>query len=247
MILTPLALPADATTAGCELWRIDLDQYIPAAARARLSADEMTRARRFVFEQDRHRYIAAHAALRQLLGRNHRAADELPHFVTGRFGKPALAPASERLHFNLSHSQGSGLVALSTRHELGVDIERVRPMPDALALAEAYFSPAERAALAACPEAQRDRAFFVCWTRKEACLKAVGIGLHLALDGFEVGIEPVAQTVVMTTPDGVEHLRLHSIEDGDGMTAALALRVPRHRPLTTDAEASAAAPMESTP
>ncbi|MGJ7519871.1 4'-phosphopantetheinyl transferase family protein [Variovorax sp. LT1P1] len=245
MILAPLPLPADAA-AGCALWRIDLDQHIPAAARARLSADEMARARRFVFEHDRHRYIAAHAALRQLLDRHPGATDAPPHIVAGRFGKPALTPASGRLHFNLSHSQDTGLIALSTRHELGVDIERVRPMPDALALAAAYFSPAERAALAACPEAQRDRAFFVCWTRKEACLKAVGIGLHLALDGFEVGIEPVPQTVVMATPDGIEHLRLHSIEDGEGVTAALALRLSRHGPLTTGASASAAAPMEFT-
>jgi 4'-phosphopantetheinyl transferase len=245
MILTPLALPVDATAIGCALWRIDLDQHVPVAALAKLSADEVGRARRFVFEHDRHRFIAAHAALRQLLGQHSGQAGERLRFVAGRFGKPALVSAPDGLHFNLSHSQGTGLVALSTRDEPGVDIEVVRPMNDALALAEAYFSPAEQAALAACPETQRDRAFFVCWTRKEACLKAVGIGLDLALDGFEVGIEPVAQTVVMTTPDGVEHLRLQSFEDGEGAIGALAMRLPRYTPLTTDFGASAAAPLES--
>jgi len=249
MILTSLALPADATAAGCELWRVDLDQHVPAAARARLSVDEMARARRFVYAHDQHRYIAAHAALRQLLGRHRQAADEQLDFVAGRFGKPALATASEEhLHFNLSHSQSTGLVALSSRHELGVDVELLRPMPDALALAAAYFSPAEQAALAACSDAQRDRAFFVCWTRKEACLKAVGIGLHLALDGFEVGIEPVAQTVAMTTPDGVERLHLQSFEDGDDTIGALALRLPRRGPPTTNAGACTCAfmPLETT-
>jgi 4'-phosphopantetheinyl transferase len=247
MILIPLALPADATAAGCDLWRIDLDQHVPAAALAKLSADEVARARRFVFERDRHRYIAAHAALRQLLAQHSGQAGERLRFVAGRFGKPAMTSATAGgLHFNLSHSHGIGLVALSARHELGVDIEVIRPMHDALQLAAAYFSPTEQAALAACPEAQRDRAFFVCWTRKEACLKAVGIGLDLALDGFEVGIEPVAQTVVLATPDGVEHLRLQSFDDGAGAIGALATRRPRYAPLATDFGASAAAPLEFT-
>lgn len=244
MRLIVYALPVTAPV-PCELWRFPLDQHLSAAAIATLSVDEIARARRFVFERDRHRFVAAHAVLRQLLGPLSGPADDGLRFVTGRFGKPALA--SNGPHFNLSHSQGIGLIALSTRDELGVDVEVVRPMPDALALAAAYFSPAEQAALAACPDAQRDRAFFICWTRKEACLKAVGIGLHLALNGFEVGIEPVAQTVVMTTPDGVEHLHLHSFEVGDGTTGALAVRVTRHRPPETHVAAKAAAPLETHP
>ena len=243
MIVSPLVLPVDAP--HCELWRIDLDQHVPAAALAKLSADEAARARRFVFERDRHRFIAAHAALRQVLGQHSGQAGERLRFVAGRFGKPALASAD--LHFNLSHSHGTGLVALSTRDELGVDVEVLRPMPDALALAAAYFSPAEQAALAACPAAQRDRAFFVCWTRKEACLKAVGIGLDLATNGFDVGIAPVAQTVTLATPDGVEQLRLQSFEDGDDTIGALALRLPHCAPHTTDdVSASAARPLEFT-
>lgn len=242
MIVSPLVLPVDAP--HCELWRIDLDQHVPAAALAKLSADEVARARRFVFERDRHRFIAAHAALRQLLAQRCGQADEGLRFVAGRFGKPALVAAG--LHFNLSHSHDTGVVALSTRDELGVDVEVVRPMPDALALAAAYFSPAEQAALAACPQAQRDRAFFVCWTRKEACLKAVGIGLDLATNGFDVGIAPVAQPVTLTTPDGVEQLRLQSFENGDDTIGALALRLPRSGPHTADTGTCAAAPMEFT-
>lgn len=242
MILSPFTLPVDAP--GCTLWRIDLDQHVPAAALARLSADELARARRFVFERDRQRFIAAHAALRQLLGQHTGHPSETLRLMAGRFGKPAMAPAG--LHFNLSHSQGIGLVALSTGDEPGVDVEWVRPMPDALALAAAYFSPTEHAALAACPEPLRDRAFFVCWTRKEACLKAIGIGLDLATDGFEVGIAPEAQDVTIATPDGVEHLRLQSFEDGDGAIGALALRQRHSGRRTLAPGASAAAPLELT-
>ena len=235
------------------LWRIDLDQHVPAAAHARLSAEELARAARFVFPQDRHRYIAAHAALRQLLALHLTGADEAAGesrcasepltLVAGRFGKPALATPG-RLHFNLSHSHGVALVALSADCEVGVDIERLRPMTDATAMAAAYFTPAEQAALAACGaesgDAARDRAFFTCWTRKEACLKALGIGLYLATHGFEVGVEPAAQTVEIAMPDGVERLQLQSFADGD-MVGALALRREPHRSSSTHAAASAPA------
>jgi 4'-phosphopantetheinyl transferase len=221
MILTLLR---PTVPAPCELWRIDLDQHVPAAALAKLSADEMARARRFVFERDRHRFIAAHAALRQLLGQRSGESGAALRLVAGRFGKPALAAAAG-LHFNLSHSQAIGLVALATQREVGVDIELVRPMPDAHALAAAYFTPAEQAALAACAGTGRDRAFFTCWTRKEACLKALGIGLQLATDGFEVGVDPVDRTVEIATPEGTERLHLHSFEDGEQALGAVALRL----------------------
>lgn len=146
--------------------------------------------------------------------------------VVGRHGKPALA-APARLHFNLSHSRDVGVVAISEDAELGVDIEQIRPMSDAAAMAAAYFTAAEQAALAACStefgDAARDRAFFICWTRKEACLKALGIGLYLATGGFEVGIFPVQQIVEIATPDGLERLQLQSFADGETV-GALALR-----------------------
>ena len=232
MNLSPVHL-AEAPPVPCALWRMALDQQVPAAARERLSAAEQARAARFVFARDRERYVAAHAALRQLLamhfanlGRSGDAAAGSQAFVTGRHGKPALAaPAS--LHFNLSHSGGMGMVALSEERELGIDVEQLRPVKDATAMAAAYFSPAERVALAACDEATRDRAFLVCWTRKEACLKALGIGLYLATRSFDVGVEPDTRIVEIATPDGIERVHLQSFADGDTI-AALALRGMPH-------------------
>lgn len=226
---TPTPTPTPFT-----LWRVDLDQPVAAASHASLSAGELARAARFVFARDRQRYIAAHAALRQVLAQHLADAgyaapvgDPLA-FVAGRFGKPALAVAAG-LHFNLSHSHGTGLVAVSQDSELGVDVEQLRPMTDAVAMAAAYFTPAEQSALVACdPGAARDRAFLTCWTRKEACLKALGIGLYLATRGFEVGVLPSAQVVEIATPEGIEHLHLHSFADGD-LLGALALRCASSR------------------
>lgn len=241
MNVSPLRL-AEATHVPCALWRFDLDQHVPAAAHARLSVEELARASRFVFPRDRSRYIAAHAALRQLLTQHlanaSQAAAASMTLVVGRHGKPALA-APSRLHFNLSHSRDVGVVAISEDAELGVDVEQLRPMNDAAAVAAAYFTVAEQAALAACGadfgDAARDRAFFICWTRKEACLKALGIGLYLATGGFEVGISPMEQIVEIATPDGLERLQLQSFADGDTV-GALALRcAPVHAPRAASA------------
>jgi 4'-phosphopantetheinyl transferase len=208
---------------ACALWRVDLDTPpAPDAVRA-LSQAEADRARRFVFARDRSRYQAAHVALRQTLaGPARRHAAQLS-FTAGRFGKPRLEAATD-VHFNLSHSQGVGLIALSDHAEIGVDIELVRPMPDADALAANYFDEAEQAALAAVePGPAHDLAFFRCWTRKEACLKAVGVGLGLDTRSFHVGIQPVASRVTMPLDGGPVHLALVSTDGGDGAVAALAM------------------------
>lgn len=207
---------------SCALWRVDLDAAPAADAVFCLSGDERERARRFVFSRDRDRYVAAHVALRQILaGPASQPAAQL-HFAAGRFGKPALANAAG-LRFNLSHSQGVGLIALSEQAELGVDVELVRPMRDAIALAADHFDAAEREALAALAAGPaRDLAFFRCWTRKEACLKAAGVGLGLDTRRFHVGIAPDACEVAMPLDDGTLQLALASTGDGRGAVAALA-------------------------
>lgn len=224
LIVSPLSA---STPEPCELWRFPLDQYLPAAAIATLSPDEIARARRFVFEKDRHHFMAARAALRQLLARHLGQAPASLQFTAGPFGKPALADAPG-LHFNLSHSGATGVLALSERLATGIDVEVLRPMPDAGALADAYFAPAERSAIAALDDAaDRDAAFLRCWTRKEACLKAVGIGLHLATASFDVGIRAEERTVEIATAEGVERLWLQALELGDGLLASLALCLGR--------------------
>jgi len=230
LIVSPLSVTAPVP---CELWRFPLDQHLSAAAIATLSADEIARARRFVFEADRHRFMAGRAALRQLIAHRTGLAPASLRFTLGRFGKPALA-AQDGLEFNLSHSGATGVLAMSERTALGVDMEIVRPMPDADSLAAAYFAPPERAAVAAFAAAARDLAFLRCWTRKEACLKAIGIGLNLATAGFDVGAQPDARRVEIATAEGVEGLWLRSVEAGDGLVVSLALRLgraPAGRPL----------------
>ncbi|RYF66751.1 MAG: 4'-phosphopantetheinyl transferase superfamily protein, partial [Comamonadaceae bacterium] len=126
-------------------------------------------------------------------------------------------------HFNLSHSQGVGLIALSAEAEVGVDVELVRPMGDVTALADNYFDGAEQSALAAIgPGPARDLAFFRCWTRKEACLKAAGIGLGLDTRSFHVGVEPAPCDVTLRLDDGPMHMTLASTDDGHGAVVALA-------------------------
>lgn len=215
------------TPEPCELWRFPLDQYLPAAAIATLSPDEIARAHRFVFDKDRQHFMAARAALRQLLAQRTGLSPASLQFTSGPFGKPALA-ATPGLHFNLSHSGATGVLALSDRLATGIDVEVLRPMPDAGTLAEAYFAPAERSAIAGIDDAAaRDAAFLRCWTRKEACLKAIGIGLHLATAGFDVGTQPDERTVEIATAEGVERVWLQPLALGDGLPASLALRLGR--------------------
>jgi len=235
------SLPVTAPV-PCELWRFPLDQHLSAAAIATLSADEVARARRFVFEADRHRFMAARAALRQLIGQRTGTPPAALRFATDRFGKPALA-THDGLQFNLSHSGATGVLAMSARTALGVDLEAVRPVPDAESLAAAYFAPAERAAIAACAPNTREIAFLRCWTRKEACLKAIGIGLNLATASFDVGVDADTRRVEIATADGIERLWLRDVDAGDGLVVSLALRVERAlaaqpSPMPTPAEES---------
>ena len=232
MRLIVSSLPVTAPV-PCELWRFPLDQHLSAAALATLSADEVARARRFVFDADRHRFLAGRAALRQLIAQRTGLAPAALRFANGRFGKPALA-AHHGLEFNLSHSGAIGVLAMSERTALGVDVEVVRSMPDAEHLAAAYFAPTERAAIAACSASARDTAFLRCWTRKEACLKAIGIGLNLATTGFDVGAQADTRHVEIATAVGIDSLWLREVQAGEGLVVSLALcigRAPLAHPL----------------
>jgi 4'-phosphopantetheinyl transferase len=163
------------------------DERVRACA-AMLSPDERERAARFVFERDRRRYVVARGALRTVLaGYLDVAPDEL-ELTYGARGKPSLrAPLrSDWLRFNLAHSGELAMFAITCGRELGIDVEWVRPVEEALAIAEYYFCPAERATLTAAVGAARLATFFTYWTRKEAILKATGEGLGLPLDCVDV-------------------------------------------------------------
>lgn len=209
------------------LWRIRLDQpgSLEAAA-VHLSPDERARAARFCFVRDRRRFTGARAALRAILGAYLMEDAERIRFRLGPHGKPSIAsPCGDRLCFNLSHSGELALCAVAWERELGVDVEAVRPLPDAAAIAERYFSCAERAALRRLAPGEQLTAFFRCWTRKEAYLKALGDGLARPLDGFSVSLAPGAPPRLLSVqvdPDEVWRWSFTDPDPGSGYVAALA-------------------------
>ena len=175
------------------VWRISLDQEALCleAYASTLSPEEHNRARRYRFDRDRRDFLVGRGFLRSLLGRYLGVAPERLRFVFGKRGKPALAPSSGAwLRFNISHSGRMLLCALAADRELGVDIECIRFLPDLEEVARCVFSSAERAVLRGLSDPQRQQAFFRCWTRKEAYIKAQGDGFSLPVNEIEVSLAP---------------------------------------------------------
>lgn len=163
----------------------------PAAGRlevlsALLSAEERDRAARFHFDKHRRYFTAARGILRELLGTYLGKPPSAIEFSYNPYGKPAV----EGIYFNLSHSDNRALYAVSRAREVGVDIERINPSFADEQIPEQYFSPAEVKVLRALPKERQIEAFFNCWTRKEAYVKARGLGLSLDLQSFDVTLVP---------------------------------------------------------
>jgi 4'-phosphopantetheinyl transferase len=212
------------------VWRAGLDLERPRVQRlARtLSPDETARAARFHFEKDRDRFIASHGLLRSILGRYLGVAPGDVKFIQGAYGKPALAEpfAIDGIDFNMSHSEAVGLYAFARRRDVGIDVERGRADFATRDVAEKFFSPREVAELFGLPESLQCRAFFNCWTRKEAYIKARGMGLSLPLDQFDVSLLPGEPAELLhTSGDPTEASRwcLQELNAGAGYAAALAV------------------------
>jgi 4'-phosphopantetheinyl transferase len=167
---------------------VDLDQP-PEPFLELLSPAEQERAERFHFDLHRRRYIVSHGALRCILAQELGVEPAVLQFREAERGKPEL-PAYPELQFNLSHSAACALVAMTRLSPVGVDVEERRPMEYAARITRRYFSPAEIAVFDTLPESQHLAAFYRCWTRKEAYLKATGEGLALPLVGFDVTLGP---------------------------------------------------------
>jgi 4'-phosphopantetheinyl transferase len=155
-----------------------------------LSKDEVSRAERFVFPRDRDHFIVARGRLRELLGKYLHCSPDAVQFKTGRYGKLSLLDDGNQLRFNLSHSHGLALYGFCMGRELGIDTEKIQPEFAGEGIAQRYFSATEQRDLAEVPTERRARAFFLCWTRKEAYIKAHGKGLEIALDSFDVSLKP---------------------------------------------------------
>jgi 4'-phosphopantetheinyl transferase len=157
-----------------------------------LSAAEKTRAESFRFTRDRARYVAAHSILRELLGRYTGLPPASLRFGTTAHGKPELGQASGRsqLGFNLSHSGDAALYAIAWNRDVGVDLEQIRRMPGMEHVARRTFSEREWTEFCSLTPDDRECAFYRGWTRKEAVVKALGMGLSIPLDSFDVSIRP---------------------------------------------------------
>lgn len=212
------------------LWGIDLDAVATGESRWRtvLSPDELARADRFHFARDRQHFTATRALLRMVLGSYLGCDPSRLTFVYSDKGKPFLgANSTIPVQFNVSHSGARSVLAFSLGRDVGVDVERIRHNLDCDLLAERYFSPAEQEALVALPLPERCSAFFRCWTRKEAYIKAHGAGLSLPLDSFDVSIARGEKSALLATrPDAAEAARwsLCELDAGDGYAAALCVK-----------------------
>lgn len=213
------------------VWRCNLDQPRPTVQSLlhALTADERTRADRYYFEKDRSHFIVSRGSLRAILSRYLCVQPHQLRFRYSSYGKPALVYefGEDSIRFNMSHSNGVALFAATRTRELGIDIEWIRPDLAQQEIAERFFSSEEVRILRALPEEMRVEAFFNCWTRKEAYVKAKGEGLSMPLDRFEVSLVPGTPAALLKTGnDPLEAARwsLRELFPGDGFAAAIAVQ-----------------------
>jgi len=219
-----LPVPGDV-----RVWRIDLDGTTGGTSHllALLSLAERVQAASFREARDRLRYIVAHGRLREILSRHTGIAARDLSFRPGENGKPFLVrnhPHSD-LQFSLSRSEDRALVAVATGRPVGVDIERIDPDTDVLAIAERVFAVNERAALRALPEARRLERFFQMWVCKEAYVKARGDGIIDRLASFTVSIDAASAVHLVDDardPTAPTRWRMQLIESPMGFAAAVA-------------------------
>lgn len=210
----------------CWSVRLDVPPHTVAALAATLSADERSRSERLRFERDRRRFVVAHGALRDLLGRYVGTDPGRIRFVCNSFGKPELHPDfGGRVTFNLAHSADLALIAIARDARVGVDVESIegREESNDADVARSFFSATEVDALSRVPTQLYGEAFLRCWTMKEACVKASGEGLTIPLPSFSVPI------TTDSTPAPVRCGRwsLSSLQPAPGYIGALAVSAPR--------------------
>jgi 4'-phosphopantetheinyl transferase len=210
------------------IWQADLDvpPFELSLLQRVLSPDEMERAQRFLFERHRRRFIVARGLLRIVLSHYLSCDPNELQFCYGPNGKPALAQgAPEDIRFNLSHCQNVALYAIARGHDVGIDIENIRPELAEEQIAEQFFSPIETASIRALARELQPHAFFACWTRKEAYVKARGAGLSMSLNHFDVSVNPQEPPRLLRCiePDEVSRWSLFHLAPGAGYVAALAI------------------------
>ena len=202
MLRTPISLQEiswmeapSSISINCQeihLWKCFFETELVDSAKFQrlLSNCESQRAARFVYRHDRRRYIFFHGALRTILGAYTHVQPHLLEFSQNKYGKPFILTRDNscKLQFSLSHSKDIALIAITRDREVGVDVEYIRPMQDAREITRKYFSCVERRIMLQLEDDVFNEMFFVCWTQKEAFIKAIGRGFSFSLDQFTVPI-----------------------------------------------------------
>jgi 4'-phosphopantetheinyl transferase len=224
----PSNLSIDAGAVHVWAWNYECSLDTLNRYMALLSADERSQMQRFRFERDRVRYSVSHAILRILLGRYLCVGPSSISFGQNGFGKPSLAQvwAVSGLTFNLSHTNHIALLAVAIDLAIGVDTEEVRPIE--CGTVERYFSDQERSSLATLKGSDWLEGFYNCWTRKEAILKAEGLGLNMRPDAFDVSLSPNVEAAVLEVRANAgltSNWHLVELRPAFGFVGALAINV----------------------
>jgi len=200
-----------------------------------LSAEEMVRARRFVRESDRDRYIFAHALFRSILGTYLGCSPQELVFGTNQYGKPFLVSphGNNEIQFNLSHSRNMVLIAVARQIAVGIDVEYIRRVSDAHEIVDRFFSTHERRFLFSLSPTDFNEAFFACWTLKEAFAKGIGKGLSYPLDKLRVMFSNgrAGEIVFCDPASDFPSWRMYPLSPGPGYSGALAVETPGSEPV----------------
>jgi len=213
------------------VWRcwLDLTSARVQSLLHTLTPDERSRAERFYRRKDRDHFIVGRGVLRNILSYYLHVEPGQLRFCYNPYGKPALTGETgmDTLRFNVSHSHGLALYAFTQDREIGIDIEHIRPIPEAEQIVKRSFSALENAVFHALPTRLKHEAFFNCWTRKEAYIKARGEGLSLPLDQFDVSLTPGKTAKLLNIrcePQEATRWSLQELMPGPGYVAALAVK-----------------------
>jgi 4'-phosphopantetheinyl transferase len=220
-----------------DVWRASLDQPEELVARLSqtLNTEEQARAQRFHFERHRRRFTVGRAVLRWIVGYYLKIAADEVQFDYSSHGKPALAAVhhQDTFQFNLSHSQTVGLYAFTHCRKIGIDVEHDHEMKDMEGIASRFFSSREHHKLRQVPAEKRREAFFNCWTRKEAYIKAIGDGLSSPLDRFDVSLAPGDSPQLLSIDGDPQKAALWSViafNPVPGYAAAICVERGSYRP-----------------
>lgn len=208
------------------VWRIELEQpdELLQKFRTTLDSEELRRAARFHFDKHRRHFVVGRGFLRDVLSRYLNAKPEALRFSYGAYGKPALAGEHQdtSLRFNMSHSHNVALLAITKEKQLGVDVEHIRSDFASEDIARRFFSRLEIEGFNTLAKEEQVAAFFRCWTRKEAFIKATGKGLSQPLDAFDVTLAPaVPAALLRVQDDDASRWSMSDLDAGTDYAAAL--------------------------